>query len=117
METRKWTRIPAPGGPKRDANGTFGRFRYVPKYDVFFAVTDVDDNVFFYKPASGGFEPIPGDLNLDRVVDRVDINLAARVILSLEVDAGIVERMDMNSDGKRDVLDLQAIVNRISDSQ
>jgi hypothetical protein len=113
LETRQWTRIAAPGGPKRDTNGTFGRFRYIPKYDVFFAVTDVDDNVFFYKPAAAGSEPILGDLNLDRVVDRVDVNLAARVILGLELDSDVVSRMDVNLDGKRDVLDLQAIINLV----
>jgi hypothetical protein len=116
IETKQWTRVSAPGGPGGNDNGIFGRFRYIPKYDVFFAVTDVDDNVFFYKPAEGDLEPIPGDLNLDRVVDWVDVNLAVQVILGAEGDPGIVDRMDVNLDNNRDVLDLQAIVNLVTDS-
>lgn len=111
VDTRQWTRIAAPGGPGGTTNGIYGRFRYIPKYDVFFAVSDVDDNVFFYKPAPGDMQPIPGDLNRDRVVDGIDVDLAVRVILGIEQDTGIVERTDVNRDGRRDVLDLQVIIN------
>ena len=73
--------------------------------------------MFFFKQAGGGVEPIPGDLNLDQIVDGIDVDLGVRVILTLEVDPGIVNRMDMNLDGNQDVLDLQAIVNKVRGSQ
>jgi hypothetical protein len=113
VETKQWARSSVPGGPEKRVGDTFGRFRYIPEYDVFIAVTHVDEDVFFYKPAAGELDPIPGDLNLDRIVNSVDVNLGVQVILGLERDSGIVGRMDVNLDGRRDVLDLQAIVNLV----
>ena len=58
LDTFKWTKrapavtntvIPA----KATANGTYGRFRYIPSKNAFVVVNDVDQNVYFYKlPAS-----------------------------------------------------------------
>ncbi|HEX7897489.1 MAG TPA: FecR family protein [Planctomycetota bacterium] len=48
-ETRAWTVIDAPGAPKPTPNGIFGRWRYVPSLDVFVVVTDIDDDVHFFK--------------------------------------------------------------------
>jgi hypothetical protein len=33
----------------RSTNGTFGRFRYIPKYDAYILVNRGSDNVYFYK--------------------------------------------------------------------
>jgi hypothetical protein len=112
VETKQWTRISAAGGPDKVVRDTFGRFRYVPEYDVFIAISHVDEDVYFYKPAAGAMEPIPGDLNLDRVVNGADVNLAARVILGIEQDSAIRNRADMNVDGQVNAVDLQAIINK-----
>jgi hypothetical protein len=52
MDALAWTLHTAanavdPGAPNQ--NGTFGRFRYVPTWDVFILVNRVDENVFFYR--------------------------------------------------------------------
>jgi hypothetical protein len=52
LDTKTWTRHTAtnsvnPGPPSK--NYTFGRFRYVPDYNVFVVVNHVDSNVFLYK--------------------------------------------------------------------
>jgi hypothetical protein len=51
---KTWTRVtPAPTNsvtpPAPNAQGTFGRFRYVPSKNVFIVANDVDQNVFIYK--------------------------------------------------------------------
>ena len=53
---------------------------------------------------------IPEDINLDGVVDLEDIHLCANVILSFETNSGIIERADVNTDGKINALDIQLIV-------
>ena len=53
MDTKIWDIIDAPGAPPRTSTGIFGRFRYLPKYNVFIAVTSVDRNVHFYKNTPG----------------------------------------------------------------
>lgn len=53
MDNQEWTRIDAPGSPGRGEHGIFGRFRYIPQYNVFIVVTDVDDAVYFYKNTAG----------------------------------------------------------------
>jgi hypothetical protein len=111
VETKQWTRESAPGGPEKVVRDTFGRFRYVPEYDVFIAVSHVDEEVYFYKPAAGGEDPILGDINLDRIVNSTDVNLAARVILGLEKDGAMWHRADMDVDGQVNAVDLQAIIN------
>jgi hypothetical protein len=111
IETKQWTRLSAEGGPNKVVRDTFGRFRYVPEYDVFIAVSHVDEDVYFFKPPAGEIDPIPGDLNLDRVVNSADVNVAARVILGLEKDSAIRNRANMNGDGQVNAVDLQAIIN------
>lgn len=55
MGTRVWTRMSARGAPAQPlGNGTYGRFRYVPEDNVFILANGVDEDVFFYKLASGG---------------------------------------------------------------
>ncbi len=58
-ETQIWTSSAAPGAPIATGlgaqgpgyqTGIFGRWRYVPDLGVFIVVTDVDDDVYFYKP-------------------------------------------------------------------
>lgn len=55
METKVWSRMSAQGSPaKQIETGTYGRFRYVPDDNVFILANGVDEDVYFYKPASGG---------------------------------------------------------------
>jgi MYXO-CTERM domain-containing protein len=58
-ETRVWTAIDAPGAPSAHANGTFGRFRYVPSVNAFVSVNSIDENVFFFKHGEGTGMPLP----------------------------------------------------------
>lgn len=58
-ETRQWKTFNPPGAPSLDgpkgkitAGGTYGRFRYVPKYNAFVLVTGVSQDVSFYKMPS-----------------------------------------------------------------
>jgi len=46
-------------GLDRAANGTYGRFRYVPSHNVFVVVNGIDKNVFYYKLSPGGGTPYP----------------------------------------------------------
>ena len=53
-----WTKVPLspsntviPTPPQ--ANGTYGRFRYVPSKNVYIAVNDVAQNVFFFRLSAG----------------------------------------------------------------
>ena len=48
-DTGAWTARDAPGAPKPTESGIYGRWRYVPSLDVFVVVTDVDENVHFYR--------------------------------------------------------------------
>jgi len=48
-DTGAWTAHHAPGAPKPTEAGIYGRWRYVPSLDAFVLVTDVDENVHFYK--------------------------------------------------------------------
>jgi hypothetical protein len=68
-----------------------------------------DGQVFIYKHAPS--ENLKADLNLDGVVDSQDMLLCVDVILGRENDAGIVNRADMDGDGRISVLDLQWIIN------
>ncbi len=54
MATRTWTRVPpAPGNTVVPTNpaatGTYGRWRYSPRYNVFIVVNSVKQNVFAYR--------------------------------------------------------------------
>ena len=54
LETKHWHQGSAQGAPAQAAiNGTFGRWRYVPRTNVFILVNSVDDNVSFYKHTAG----------------------------------------------------------------
>lgn len=51
IANRNWTAHSAPGAPiMADSSGTYGRWRYIEKYDIFIVFTHVDENVHFYKP-------------------------------------------------------------------
>jgi hypothetical protein len=55
MATRTWTRAqPAPENTVVPTNptptGTYGRWRYSPRYNVFVLVNSVNENVFVYRP-------------------------------------------------------------------
>lgn len=57
LDTKVWTSVDVAGKPQNvpESGNMFGRWQFIPKYNVFIAVTDVDDNVHFYKntPGSG----------------------------------------------------------------
>lgn len=55
----------------------------------------------------------PEDINLDGKVDDIDANLCTNVFLKKETRSDIVERADVNDDGKVTITDLQQIVNRM----
>jgi chitodextrinase len=52
--TWSWTPIPAVSGSATptapNSQGTFGRFKYSPSFNVFVGVNRVDENVYIYKP-------------------------------------------------------------------
>ena len=50
LESRVWTRGSGDGAPVSvNSGGTFGRWRYIPAYNVFILVNSVSENVRFYK--------------------------------------------------------------------
>jgi hypothetical protein len=55
LETKEWVIGGGVGAPDSSTGtfGTFGRWRYVPEYNVFILVNSVDENVYFYKHTSG----------------------------------------------------------------
>ena len=54
MTTKVWTCSSGTGAPPaQNGNGTFGRWRYLRKYNVFILVNDPSQNVFFYKHRAG----------------------------------------------------------------
>lgn len=55
LATKTWKTGNAAGAPTAQAkNGTFGRWRYVPEYNVFILVNGAGSNVYFYKNKGGG---------------------------------------------------------------
>ncbi|ANQ86422.1 hypothetical protein dqs_3401 [Azoarcus olearius] len=55
LATKTWKAGSATGAPPAQArNGTYGRWRYLPEYNVFILVNSVTSNVFFYKNTAGG---------------------------------------------------------------
>lgn len=55
LATKTWKTGSAVGAPKAQArNGTYGRWRYLPEYNVFMLVNSATSNVFFYKNTPGG---------------------------------------------------------------
>jgi hypothetical protein len=54
LSTKVWTRKSGVGAPGMPAStGTYGRLRYIPRYNVFILVNGGDE-VFFYKNSAGG---------------------------------------------------------------
>ncbi len=50
LESKEWTRGASDGAPAEPAeHGTFGRFRYIPRTNVFVLVNSIDEDVWFYK--------------------------------------------------------------------
>lgn len=55
LKSKKWRTGSAAGAPEAQVlKGTFGRWRYLPNYNVFILINGVKSNVFFYKNMSGG---------------------------------------------------------------
>ena len=54
MDTRIWTAKDPVGSPPGNSAGIYGRWTYIPAYNVFMVVTRADDNVYFYKNSAGG---------------------------------------------------------------
>jgi hypothetical protein len=55
LDTKVWTSVDVAGKPQNvpESGNMFGRWQFIPKYNVFIAVTDVDDDVHFYKNTPG----------------------------------------------------------------
>ena len=54
LETREWRHGTSEGAPESPtSHGTYGRWRYIPRTNVFVLVNSVDDNVYFYKHTPG----------------------------------------------------------------
>ncbi|MBI3897220.1 MAG: hypothetical protein HY308_02870 [Gammaproteobacteria bacterium] len=55
LATKVWTIKNATGAPAaQTVRGTFGRWRYLERYNVFILVNEVSSNVYFYKNSAGG---------------------------------------------------------------
>jgi len=48
-ESKVWDVVGAPGAPAPTVAGIYGRWRYVPSLGAFVLVTDIDENVHFFK--------------------------------------------------------------------
>ena len=54
LESKVWGRSAADDGPAEPVDaGTYGRFRYVARLNVFVLVNSIDENVHFYKHTAG----------------------------------------------------------------
>jgi hypothetical protein len=54
LDSKVWTQSAATGGPTNPVDtGTYGRWRYIPRLNVFMLVNSVDDDAHFYKHTSG----------------------------------------------------------------
>jgi hypothetical protein len=54
MDTKVWTAYNAANAPAPANNGTFGRWRYVSKYNAYVIPNRIGENVYFYKLTAGG---------------------------------------------------------------
>lgn len=55
LSSKTWKTGSAAGAPAAQARtGTYGRWRYIPEYNVFILINGVSSNVFFYKNTPGG---------------------------------------------------------------
>jgi hypothetical protein len=80
---------------------------------ILFAIGHNGDagQVFLYKHAPS--ENLKGDLNLDGVIDDLDADLYVQIILGHISDVDIVNRADVDGDGRVSILDLQKVINLI----
>ncbi|MBK6847349.1 MAG: hypothetical protein IPG96_07315 [Proteobacteria bacterium] len=53
VSPKAWHRMAAPGPAVTVTQGTFGRWRYVSRYNVFLLVRSASENVTFYKHTAG----------------------------------------------------------------
>jgi hypothetical protein len=54
LTTKAWSTKSAVGAPPKPVDaGTYGRFRYIPRYNVFVLVNRWNENVYFYKHTAG----------------------------------------------------------------
>jgi hypothetical protein len=60
MGSKTWTRKSGTGAPaEQREQGTYGRFRYIPEYNVFILVNSVHEDVVFYKHTAGNGAKAP----------------------------------------------------------
>jgi hypothetical protein len=54
MDTGAWTQVAANAGPASSSqvNGTFGRWGYVERYNLFVLVNSIDENAWVFRLAS-----------------------------------------------------------------
>ena len=91
MDTRTWEVMSVTGAPGGTNSGIFGRFAYIPKYNVFIAITDVDRNVFFYKNTEEGGIILPDIIRVGAGKTYTLPSQAANVAKDkdiIEIDAG-----------------------------
>lgn len=54
LSTKVWTRKTSVGAPGAQSEfGTYGRFRYIPEFNVFILVNSINQDVYFYKLTPG----------------------------------------------------------------
>lgn len=54
LQTKEWKAGSATNAPEsKNSGGTYGRWRYLARYNVFLLVNSVDENVHFYKHTAG----------------------------------------------------------------
>jgi hypothetical protein len=82
-KTWNWTKLSATGTTPTagNSNGTWGRFRYIPDYDLFIAVNRTNENVYIYRPARNDKPPEPP-------TPQKTIDLKVQQTLSVPHDVG-----------------------------
>jgi hypothetical protein len=91
MDTKVWTKHTAannvtPGSP--NGNGTFGRFRYSPKKNVFVVVNSVSSNVFLYRLTAGTGIQAPSFNRTDGLIPLTLSPNPARTGIPVRIAAG-----------------------------
>jgi hypothetical protein len=61
MDTLEWTQVAVNAGPTAaaPAQGTHGRWAYIPKYDVFALINDINQNAWVFKLGTEAGQPAP----------------------------------------------------------
>ena len=54
LDSRQWTTHVLQGGPDSVSLYVYGRFQYIPDYNVYIAISHIDEDVYFYKHTAGG---------------------------------------------------------------